>query len=190
MKCASPLAPPSTRTVFSPASPMIVCRQPCTQAQAQSCNLQCETGPFLMCTSMCVALCSGFHRSRGFSHAALRKSIVRRRHVASSPPVLRHLHTSRVRGGNRPGSGPLCNGCEGPAQSAGGGMQWKVFFYKRTAARQHHSELRRTERTPGCTTHTARCGSVLLRRETTTEPNSGLLSVHNGLFYRLEIIKV
>lgn len=77
---------------------------------------------------VCVALCLGFHRSQRFARGAARKSGSQRHPVGRRPPVNLHRHTCRVRGGNQPGEGPLCSGCEGPGQSAGGEAQWMAVL--------------------------------------------------------------
>ncbi len=77
---------------------------------------------------VCVALWLGFHHIQGFSRGAVRKSSLQRGYVARRSPVYHHRCTCRVCGGNQPGSGPPCSGCEGPGYSAGGEMQWKAVF--------------------------------------------------------------
>lgn len=63
---------------------------------------------------VCVALWLGFHHIPGFSRGAARESRIQRGYVARRFPVDHHRHTCRVCGGNEPGSGPPCSGCEGP----------------------------------------------------------------------------
>lgn len=101
---------------------------------------------------VCVALWLRFHHTPGFSRGAVRKSSLQRGYVARRSPGYHHRHTCRVCGGNQPGSGPPCSGCEGPGYSAGGEMQWKAVF----SGRQGRDSTTQSSGGPQRLTHTTR----------------------------------